>query len=179
MAVVESRLKQGKLTLGGTMPVSPATGPPTGGTEFSCQATNVTITPAFSDEGDLVETLCGDTVLPTTKTDWSLTGTSIQDFDSPASFQKYTWDNNLVEVPFLWQPNTGTMEFYGIVQVRALVVGGDVNTRITSDFEWPIKGQPVATWPVVAGDEPADDEEPEPEEEPEEEPETENVYAQV
>jgi hypothetical protein len=71
------------------------------------------------------------------------------------------------------------MEFYGIVQVRALVVGGDVNTRITADFEWPIKGQPVATWPVVAGDEPADDEEPEPEEEPEEEPETENVYAQV
>jgi hypothetical protein len=177
MAVNESRLKKGSLSLGGTMPVDPLTGPPTGGTEFACQATNVTITPAFSDDGDLVETLCGDTVLPTTKTDWSLTGTSIQDFDDPASFQKYTWDNNLVEVPFLWQPNEGTMEFYGTVQIRALVVGGDVNTRITSDFEWPIKGQPTATWPTVAADDQAGDEEPEPEDEPE--PEPENAYAQV
>lgn len=171
MAVTESRLKKGKLTLGGTMPVPPATGPPTGGTEFACQATNVTITPAFSDEGDLVETLCGDTVLPTTKTDWTLTGTSIQDFDNPASFSKYTWDNNLVEVPFLWQPNEGTLEFHGTVQIRALVVGGDVNTRITSDFEWPIKGQPTAVWPtaMAAG---ATQEEPAPEEEP-------SAYAQV
>src|SRR4051812_16120812 len=103
MAVKESRLKTGKLTLGGVPAVTPP-GPPTGGTEFACQQTNITITPAFSDEGDLVETLCGDTVLPTTKTDWSLTGTSIQDFDLPASFLKYTWDNNLVEVPFVWQP---------------------------------------------------------------------------
>jgi len=152
MAVTESKLKTGLLTLGGTMPVSPATGPPTGGEEFSCQATNVTITPAFSDEGDPVETLCGDTVLATTKTDWSLTGTSIQDFDNPDSFQKYTWDNNLTEVAFLWQPNAGTTVFYGMVQVRALVIGGDVNTRITSDFEWPVKGQPTVDWPVVAAD---------------------------
>jgi hypothetical protein len=148
MAVVESRLKTGTLSLGGTMPVDPLTGPPTGGTEFSCQATNVTITPSFSDEGDMVETLCGDTVLPTTKTDWTLTGTSIQDFDNPASFQKYTWDNNLVEVPFLWEPNASDVAFYGMVQVRALVVGGDVNTRLTSDFEWSIKGMPTAVWPT-------------------------------
>ena len=171
MPVVESRLKTGLLTLGGTPGIPLA--PPTGGEEFACQATNVTITPAFSDEGDLVETLCGDTVLPTTKTDWSLTGTSIQDFDAVDSFIKYTWDNNLVEVPFLWQPNTGTTVFHGMVQVRALVVGGDVNTRITSDFEWPIVGQPTVTWPTVAGDEepaaddednesPADDEDSEP-----------------
>ena len=175
MPVVESRLKTGKLTLGGTPGTPPA--PPTGGEEFSCQATNVTITPAFSDEGDLIETLCGDTVLPTTKTDWSLTGTSIQDFDAIDSFIKYTWDNNLVEVPFVWQPNAGTTLFHGIVQVRALVVGGDVNTRITSDFEWPIKGQPTSVWPVVLADEPADDE---PEEEPpadDEEPS--NVYAEA
>jgi len=172
MAVTESKLKTGKLTLGGTPPVTPP-GPPTGGTEFSCQATNVTITPAFSDEGDKVETLCGDTVLPTTKTDWSLTGTSIQDFDDPDGFQKYTWDNNLTEVPFLWQPNTGTTVFYGVVQVRALVVGGDVNTRITSDFEWPINGEPTADWPIAVA------EEPQAEPEPQEEPEPSNDYAPV
>lgn len=170
MAVVESRLKTGKLTLGGTPGTPPA--PPTGGEEFSCQATNVTITPAFSDEGDLIETLCGDTVLPTTKTDWSLTGTSIQDFDAVDSFIKYTWDNNLVEVPFVWQPNAGTTLFHGIVQVRALVVGGDVNTRITSDFEWPIKGQPTSVWPTVEADDQAGDEEPDPQEEP-------SVYAEA
>jgi hypothetical protein len=161
MAVTESRLKTGKLTLGGTPPVTPP-GPPTGGTEFACQATNVTITPAFNDEGDLVETLCGDTVLPTTKTDWSLTGTSIQDFDIPDSFVKYTWDNNLVEVPFSWQPNENATVFYGTVQVRALTVGGDVNVRITADFEWPINGQPGVDWPLTtataeAEPEPTDD----------------------
>jgi hypothetical protein len=177
MAVTESRLKTGKLTLGGTPPVTPP-GPPTGGTEFACQATNVTITPAFSEDGDTVETLCGDTVLATTKTDWSLTGTSIQDFDIPDSFIKYTWDNNLTEVPFAWQPNENATVFYGVVQVRALTVGGDVNARITADFEWPINGQPDVTWPTVVGaDTEADQQEEEPEEEPE--PSETDEYAQV
>ena len=51
-----------------------------------------------------------------------------------------------------------------------------MNTRITSDFEWPINGQPVATWPTVAGDEPSADEDaddvPEDDEEPVEDPES-------
>lgn len=162
MAIVESKLKLGKLTLGGVPPVTPP-GPPTGGTEFSCQATNVRIVPSFNDTGDPVETLCGDTLTADTTTDWALQGTSIQDFDSPAGFIEYSWTNNLQNVPFVWQPNETENLYYGTVQVRALEVGGDVNARITTDFEWPIQGMPEVVWVAAAGDdEPAADEEPEP-----------------
>jgi hypothetical protein len=161
MAIVESKLKTGKLTLGGTLPVDPAPpGPPTGGTEFSCQATNVRIVPSFNDTGDPVETLCGDTLAADTTADWALQGTSIQDFDSPDGFIQYSWENNLENVPFVWQPNASATMYYGTVQVRALEVGGDVNTRITTDFDWPCNGMPEAVWPTVLGDDPQADEEP-------------------
>jgi hypothetical protein len=165
MAIVESKLKVGKLTLGGTLPVDPLTGPPTGGTEFSCQATNVRIVPTFNDAGDPVETLCGDKLTADTTTDFALQGTSIQDFDSPAGFIEYSWTNNLVNVPFVWQPNETENLYYGTVQVRALEVGGDVNARITTDFEWPIQGMPEVVWVAAGGatqEAPQEEEEPEP-----------------
>jgi hypothetical protein len=168
MAIVESKLKVGKLTLGGTPPVSPP-GPPTGGTEFSCQATNVRIVPTFNDAGDPVETLCGDKLTADTTTDWALQGTSIQDFDSPDGFIEYSWTNNLLNVPFVWQPNETANMYYGTVQVRALEVGGDVNARITTDFEWPIQGMPDVTWVTAGTQEAPAEEEAEPQEEDEEE----------
>jgi hypothetical protein len=162
MAIVESKLKTGKLTLGGTG------SPVTGGVEFACQATNVRIAPTFNDTGDPVETLCGDTLAPDTTTDWALQGTSIQDFDSPDGFIQFSWENNLVNTPFTWQPNASSVSYTGTVQVRALEVGGDVNTRITTDFDWPCQGMPDATWPVAGGAaaEPQEEEE-EPYQEPE------------
>ena len=147
MAIVESKLKTGSLLLGGTG------SPPTGGTEFACQATNVRIVPSFNEEGDNVETLCGDTLAPSTTTDWALQGTHIQDWDSTGmGIIEYSWVNNLVTVPFIWKPNASAVTYSGEVQVRALEVGGDVNTRITTDFDWPISGMPVPTWasPAVA-----------------------------
>jgi len=140
----ESKLKTGTLMLGGTAGTPPAL--PTGGTEFACQATNVRIAPTFNEEGDSVETLCGDTLAPATTTEWALQGTSIQDFTFPASFIEYTWTNNLLTVPFIWKPNAVGPTFSGNVQVRAVEVGGDVNVRITTDFDWPIAGQPTVGW---------------------------------
>ena len=145
MAVNESRLKTGKLTLGGTG------SPPIGGTEFACQATNVRVTPSHDETGDEVETLCGDKLAPDVKTSWALAGTSIQDFDSPDGFVQYSVENNLDVVEYSWQPNAGTFEVTGTVQVRAVEIGGDVNTRLTTDFEWPCQDDPVFTWPTVAG----------------------------
>lgn len=141
MAVSESKLKTGVLTLGGTGG--------TGGSDFACQATNVRIVPEHNEEGDELETLCGDILSPDTKTTWSLQGTSVQDFDNPTGFIKYSWDNNLDDVEFTWEPNTNGASFTGTVNVRALELGGDVNTRLTSDFDWPITGEPAATWPVA------------------------------
>jgi hypothetical protein len=145
--ITESKVKNGTLTLGGTAGV--------GGTEFACQATNVRLTPSHDESGDEVETLCGDTLPPDVKTTWSLAGTSIQDFDDPAGFIKFSIDNNLTDTEFSWQPNAGDTTVAGTVQVRALEVGGDVNTRITTDFEWPVQGDPTWTWPAPGGGAPA------------------------
>ena len=143
MAVNEARLKTGKLTLGGAAGV--------GGTEFACQQTNVRVSPSHDETGDEVETLCGDKLAPDVKTSWSLAGTSIQDFDSPDGFVQYSVENNLEVVEYSWQPNTSTFEVTGTVQVRAVEIGGDVNTRLTTDFEWPCQDDPVFTWPAVTG----------------------------
>ena len=133
MAIIESKLKTGSLLLGGT--------------EFACQATNVRIVPSFNEEGDAAETLCGDTLAPATTTDWALQGTHIQDWDSAGlGIVEYSWTNNLVTVPFVWKPNATAVQYTGNVQVRALELGGDVNTRITSDFDWPITTAPTPTW---------------------------------
>jgi len=140
--ITESKVKNGTLTLGGTAGV--------GGTEFACQATNVRLTPSHDESGDEVETLCGDKLPPDVKTTWSLAGTSIQDFDDPAGFIKFSIDNNLADTEFSWQPNAGDTTVAGTVQVRALEVGGDVNARITTDFEWPVQGDPDWTWPAPA-----------------------------
>jgi hypothetical protein len=143
VAVNESRLKTGMLTLGGAAGV--------GGTEFACQQTNVRVTPSHDETGDEVETLCGDKLAPDVKTSWALAGTSIQDFDSPDGFVQYSVENNLEVVEYSWKPNVSTFEVTGTVQVRAVEIGGDVNTRLTTDFEWPCQDDPVFAWPVVAG----------------------------
>ena len=144
MAVVESKLKTGSLTLG-TAP----------GVEYACQQTNVRVTPEHNEEGEAVETLCGDVLSPSATTTWSLNGTAIQDWDAPGgvSFIQYSWETNGETVPFTWTPNEGATTITGNVTVRALEMGGDVNTRITSDFEWPIAGEPTAVWPTVMADE--------------------------
>ena len=154
MAIHESKLKTGKLLLG-TAP----------GVEYGCQATNVRIVPTFNDVGDAVETLCGDSLTPATETVWALQGTHIQDWDAPGgvSIVQYSWANNLSEVDFTWTPNASTASITGKVQVRALEMGGDVNTRLTTDFDWPISGTPTPTWPTTT----ASDTEPQPEPEPE------------
>lgn len=160
MAVIESKLKTGKLTLGGTG------SPVTGGEEFACQATNVRVVPSFNDEGEPAETLCGDKLSASTTSTWNLQGTSIQDFDSPTGFVKYTWEHNLENIAFSWQPNENETIVSGTVQIRAVEMGGDVNTRITTDFDWPLQGDPTVVWPAVVANGTADapeDEEPEPE----------------
>ena len=137
MPVTESKLKTGKLLLG-TAP----------GVEYACQQTNVRIVPEHNEEGDEQETLCGDVLTAATTTSWSLQGTAIQDWDSATgvSFVQYSWANDGLTVPFSWQPNAGATTISGTVTVRALEMGGDVNTRITTDFDWPIAGKPTAVW---------------------------------
>lgn len=145
MAITESRLKDGTLTLG-TAP---------GDMDFSCQVTNARINSSYDDDGDAVETLCGDQIPAGRKLSGrSLAGTFIQDWTAAAaaSITEYCYDHDLELVDFTYTPNvagptlTGTLR----VEVPAETYGGDVNTRVTSDFEWQLTAPLVRTPPTAA-----------------------------
>jgi hypothetical protein len=156
MPIVQSRVKKGVLTFG----VAPDTH------DFSCQPTNIRLTPTTNTE-DPLETLCGDTAAGTGSTTWALAGTSIQDFDDPEGFLMHCFDHNGEVVDFSWQPNETSGTWTGQITVQALEIGGDVNTRITSDFTFPVNGTPVYTAPgPLTTEEPPPTEEPTTTEEP-------------
>lgn len=135
MTITESRLKDGMFTLGTTP-----------GTEFACQATNVRVTPSYDDDGDAVETLCGDEIPAGKKESWVLAGTVIQDFDDPDGFQTYCFDNAMDTVDFEWVPNvTAAPTYSGQCVIVATEEGGDVNARLTVDFEFDVVGRVLRT----------------------------------
>lgn len=135
----ESRLHNGTLTLG---PVG------TGSIDMSCQLTNVVISSAYSDDGNAVTTLCGDQKPAPRKLDGrKLEGTFVQDFDlaeADGGVTDYLWNHDLEQVAFTFTPDETPLVISGTVtiEVPASTYGGDVNTRITSDFSWNIEGDP-------------------------------------
>lgn len=144
MAVTESKLKDGTLTLGAAP-----------GLDFSCQVTNARINSSYDDDGDAVETLCGDVIPAGRKlAGRALAGTFIQDWTAAAaaSITDYCYVHDLEEVTFSYKPNTAGPTLSGTlrIEVPAETYGGDVNTRITSDFEWQLTQPLVRTPPVAA-----------------------------
>jgi hypothetical protein len=135
--ITESRLKNGTFTLG--------TVTPPGSDTFACQATNVHVTPSYDDDGDAVETLCGDSLAPGKTESWVIGGTSIQDFDDPDGFQAFCFAHAMETVAFSWQPNENAPTWAGNCIVVATEEGGDVSTRLTSDWEFDIVGRPTRT----------------------------------
>jgi hypothetical protein len=136
--ITESKLKNGTLTLG-TSPAVP----------FACQATNVRLVPSANETGDEVETLCGDKIGAETKTSWTLAGTSIQDFTDADGFVLYCFEHDLEIVAYSWTPNPEGPTWSGTVEIRALEMGGDVNSRLTTDWEWKIKEDKPTMAPFV------------------------------
>jgi hypothetical protein len=130
MAVVDSRVRYGSLTIGGVV--------------FSCQPTSAAIEPSNDTAGgeDSVEVLCGDTLSAASSATLTanLALTAIQDFTSPDdSLVGHSWAFNGETQDFLWNPtNDPQDEWSGKVTVQAINVGGEVNTRLTSDAAWPI-----------------------------------------
>jgi hypothetical protein len=142
----ESRLMSGTLILGDVA---------AGGADASCQITNVRITSAYSDDGDTVTTLCGDTKPPPRKLDGhKLEGTLVQDFnldETSGGIIAYIWAHDLEVVPYEFLPNTlGAPTITGTVmlEIPTETYGGDVNKRITSDFVWSMQEKPTFTPPV-------------------------------
>lgn len=135
MPITESRLRLGTLTLGGV--------------SFATQATNVRLVPSTEEDGDPLEVLSGDEILPDDATTWALAITAVQDFEEEAGFVNYAMSNAGDVVAFVWAPagaGTGTVSYAGNVKVRPVEVGGDVNARLTTEAEWPVEGDPVPTY---------------------------------
>jgi hypothetical protein len=130
--ITDSRLRSGTLTLDGD--------------SYATQATNVRIIPDYQDEGDAIETLDGSEIGSSKKRKNTLAIEAIQDFDDAAGFQAFTWNNDLLEVAFTWQPGPESPTYDGTVQVLAVEVGGDVGPRLTTSAEWEVVG-PVTVTP--------------------------------
>jgi hypothetical protein len=135
----ESRLKDGTLNLGPTG---------TGQIDMSCQITNAVLKTAYTDDGDPVTVLCGTTVPAGQKVDGrTLDGTIVQDFDyqeADGGVIDYLWNHELEVVDFSFVPNTvGAPTITGQVQltIPEETYGGDVETRLTSDFSFKIQGE--------------------------------------
>jgi hypothetical protein len=133
MALKESRVWQGTFTLG----------PAPDGQTFTCQATNIHVTPNVSDDGNAIKTACGEEYPAPKKIDWVIGGTSVQDFDDPTGFLAFCYDNELVELECSWLPNdVGAPEWSGTVIIVPVEEGGDAGTRITTDWEFDWVGKP-------------------------------------
>jgi hypothetical protein len=138
---IDSRLLNGTLSFG----------PTATSMAFECQITNAVIEQTDGDTDDEVTVLCGDTVGGgTLPGPWHITGTVIQDFDAEATtnITKWSYDNRGTEAEFTFTPNdkTTTPTITGMVFVKFLGLGGDVNARLTRDFDWAIDGEPVFVW---------------------------------
>lgn len=128
--ITTSKLKTGTLTLDAL--------------SFASQATNVKLVPSVDEQGDPIETLSGDQEGADEVTTWQLAITAVQDFDNPAGFVKFCFDNAGLSVPFSWTANAASPTWAGSVTVRAVEFGGDVNTRNTTEAEFAVIGTP--TW---------------------------------
>ncbi|WP_194919515.1 hypothetical protein [Catenulispora rubra] len=141
MSITDSRLKEGVLTFG------PAASPDL---TVSCQATEVTLEPDFDETSDPVETLCGDELPAVVKTTWSLNFTGIQDWENADGFVNYAFDHDGEVIEFVWKPRKNGPTWSGSCQVKAVLIGGEINQRITSDAEWPVVGTPTRTPTTLA-----------------------------
>lgn len=75
---------------------------------------------------------------------YALEGSFLQDDPGAASVVDWSWANAGTEQPFRFVPNdAGGREVAGTLTPVPLTIGGDeVDTRMSSDFTWRIKGTP-------------------------------------
>jgi hypothetical protein len=115
----------------------------------SCQATKVSLEPKVNESGDKIVTLCGDELTTDITTDWSLKFTGVQDWANKDGFLNFAYDHDGEVVDFAFSPKGDKgPSWTGKVQVRAVIIGGDVKKRNTSDAEWPCQGKPARTDPA-------------------------------
>lgn len=134
MTITQSRNKLGTLSIDANA--------------FAGQATNVRLTPSVTTTGDRLEVLSGDVIEPEESTTWALEFTGVQDFDDEDGWIEFCRSSAGDVVPYSWKPNADGPTYTGTCTVRAVVIGGDVATRLTSDASFPVNTGPTPTYPA-------------------------------
>lgn len=119
--------------------------------DLSAQMTAVTIT-WENDEGEAVNVLSGESLPGDDNFSATLEGTVMQDFTTDGVID-WTWRNKGSVVPIKFLPSANGAEVSGQVKIAPVNLGGEVNTRNTSDMSWSFVGEPNYTPQPVNGEE--------------------------
>jgi hypothetical protein len=129
MPVKSDKLGPGTLSIGAT------------GTEeqWAAQLTACSVEPS-TDTEDSIPVLSGEEIGGDDTDTAELTGTILQSYDAQ-SLLLWAHTHRGQELPFTFTPNNdAALQVSGIVKIRRLRIGGDVKTRNTSEFTFPIVG---------------------------------------
>lgn len=109
--------------------------------QFAAHTTATSLVPSYSD-GDVLDLLDGSTEREQDEETWALEGTIRQQLETDA-LEDWCLTNAGNEVLFTFKPvNSVTKTYTGTCRIRAVNIGGDVKTKNTSDFSFPIIGRP-------------------------------------
>lgn len=129
MPVKSDKLGPGTLSIGETGTAE----------QFAAQLTACSVEPS-TDTEDAIPTLSGEEIAGDDTDTAELSGTLLQSYDAQ-SLLLWAQTHRNQELPFTFIPNNdAALQVTGVVKVRRLRIGGDVKTRNTSDFTWPIIG---------------------------------------
>lgn len=133
MAVNTITVGAGSLTIGATTAL----------VNFSGQVTACRLVPSV-DQGDNIAVLSGESVAGDRTESWTLEGTVLQDFGTASGTTEKLFTMRGQTHVFEFIPNTAKgKKITGSLVVEAIEIGGDVNTKPTSDFTFTIVGAPV------------------------------------
>lgn len=111
--------------------------------QFESQARAVTLTPKV-ETSDPFYVLSGEQSEGDRDESWTLKGTFVQDFGAADSSTEWLFDHRGERHPFTFTPSTATgRQVTGELIVEAIEIGGDANTKPTSDFEFVVVGSPA------------------------------------
>lgn len=112
-------------------------------TTFTSQVTSIRLVPSV-DQGDAIFVLSGESVAGDRTESYTIEGTLLQDFGSTGSRTEWLYNNAGETHVFTYTPATVSgKSITGSLVVEAVEIGGDVNTKPTSDFTFTCIGKPV------------------------------------
>lgn len=110
--------------------------------QFAAHTTATSLVPSYSD-GDVLNLLDGSTETEVDEETWALEGTFRQQLETDA-IEDWCLTNAGEEMTFTFTPVDAVSKSYtGTVKIRAVNIGGDVKTKNTSDFSFPLNGRPT------------------------------------